>query len=202
MAQRMDSAQSSDWSVLAGARDAERESDESLAARAARDADAFAELYRRYVGPIRRYCGFQLRDWWAVDDVTSEIFVKALESLHKTSVANVRPWLFTIARHHLADQSRRRRDEVDLGETEEVPSNTPGPEEQAITRLDRDELREAIARLTADQAQVIELRLSGLDGPEIRQVLGRSRSWVDTTQYRALISLRRLMNRHQSPEVV
>jgi hypothetical protein len=49
---------------------------------------------------------------------------------------------------------------------------------------------------------VIELRLSGLDGPEIRQVLGRSRSWVDTTQYRALISLRRLMNRHQSPEVV
>jgi RNA polymerase sigma-70 factor (ECF subfamily) len=201
MAQRMDTAQSSDWSVPAGARDAEGESDESLAARAAEDADAFAELYRRYAGSIRRYCGFQLRDWWAVDDVTSEIFVKALESLHKATVSNVRPWLFTIARHQLTDRSRRRRPEVDIDETIELPSGAPGPEEQAITGIDRDELLRAIARLTPDQAQVIELRLSGLDGPEIRQVLNRSRSWVDTTQYRAVISLRRLMNRDQSPEV-
>jgi RNA polymerase sigma factor (sigma-70 family) len=177
------------------------ESDELLAARVATDADAFAELYRRYVTPIRRFCGFQLRDWWAVDDVTSEIFTKALESLRKTSVGSVRPWLFTIAHHQLTDRYRRRRDEVDFDTTAGLASGAASPEETAVFRSEVDELRRAIAQLKPDQARVIELRLSGLDGPEIRQVLHKSRSWVDTTQYRAMISLRRLLNPNQSPEV-
>jgi DNA-directed RNA polymerase specialized sigma24 family protein len=39
----------------------------------------------------------------------------------------------------------------------------------------------------------VELRLAGLTGPEIRQVLGRSRAWVDTTQFRAVQTLRAVM---------
>lgn len=173
------------------------ESDEALAARAAWDSDAVAELYRRYAGPIRRYCALRLRDWWAVEDVTSEIFVKALESLHTTSVSHVRPWLFTIAHHQLTDRYRRRRDEVDLDTTMDLPSMAMGPEETAIGRSDAAMLRWAIDQLKPDQARVVELRLAGLDGPEIREVLQRSRSWVDTTQYRALIALRRLLTTDQ-----
>ena len=197
MSEHLNSAATQDWIIP----DVGPESDEMLAARAATDSDAFAELYRRYVTPIRRFCGFQLRDWWAVDDVTSEIFTKALESLHKTSVVSVRPWLFTIAHHQITDRYRRRRDEVDFDTTSGLASGAASPEETAVSRSEVDELRRAIAHLKPDQARVIELRLSGLDGPEIRQVLNKSRSWVDTTQYRAMISLRRLLNPDQSPEV-
>ena len=35
--------------------------------------------------------------------------------------------------------------------------------------------------------------MAGLTGPEIRQALGRSRSWVDTTQFRAVQKLRAVM---------
>jgi DNA-directed RNA polymerase specialized sigma24 family protein len=39
----------------------------------------------------------------------------------------------------------------------------------------------------------VELRLAGLTGPEIREALGRSRSWVDTTQFRAIQRLRKVL---------
>jgi RNA polymerase sigma-70 factor (ECF subfamily) len=178
------------------------ESDEALAARAAMDPNAFAELYRRYVDRIRSYCGFRLRDRATVEDVTSEIFVKALESLHKTAVTNVRPWLFTIAHNQVTDRYRRARDEVDLAAAAGLASQAPSPESIAVAGSERDALYAAIALLKPDQARVIELRLSGLDGPEIRSVLNKSRSWVDTTQYRALIQLRQLLvpGQSRSPE--
>ena len=169
------------------------ESDEALAARAAADPNAFAELYRRYVDLIRRYCGFRLRERATVEDVTSEIFVKALESLHKTSVTSVRPWLFAIAHNQVTDRYRRARDEVDLAVAAGLTSQSPSPENIAVAGSERDALLAAIALLKPEQARVIELRLAGLDGPEIRQVLNRSRSWVDTTQYRALIQSCRLL---------
>ena len=178
------------------------ESDESLAARAAKDADAFAELYRRYHDPIHRYCGFRLDDRAVVEDVTSEIFVKELEGLHRSSVSSVRPWLFTIAHHQVTDRYRRRRNEVTLDHAALVPSDDDSPEEAVIARSEASALLAAIARLRPDQARVVELRLSGLDGPEIRQVLSRSRSWVDTTQYRALIRLRDLMRADPSAEAI
>ena len=177
------------------------ESDEQLATRAATDVDAFAELYRRYAGPVRRYCAFRIRDRSSIEDVTSQVFVQALEGLRTSAVSNVRSWIFTIAHHKIVDMHRRYRETVDIDETTELVSHVPGPEELAILGTDVERLRLAIAQLTPDQMRVTELRLSGLDGPEIRKVLGRSRSWVDTTQYRALIRLRNLMNSGQSPEV-
>jgi len=176
------------------------ESDESLAARAASDADAFAEIYRRYAAAIRRYCGFRLRNPAVVEDVTSEVFMRALESLHKTHVRNVRQWLYAIAHNLITDRYRRTRDEVDLALAEGVISPVTTPEEWAVARTQADELWAAIAMPNPDQARVLKLRLAGLDGPEIRAVLNKSRSWVDTTQYRALIRLRALIAPEQEPE--
>ena len=135
-----------------------------------------------------------------VEDVTSEVFVKALESLHKAAVKNVRPWLFTIAHNQVTDRYRRQRDELVLEAAANTPSNAPSPETAAVARIELEGLRAAMAQLKPDQARVLELRLSGLDGPQIRQVLNKSRSWVDTTQYRALIQLRQLMAIDRSSE--
>jgi RNA polymerase sigma-70 factor (ECF subfamily) len=181
--------------------DALIEPDEQLAVRAAYDAEAFAELYRRYAGPVRRYCAFRIHDKSSIEDVTSQVFVQALEGLRNSSVSRVRPWIFTIAHHKIVDFRRRWRETIDIDETAELASHAPGPEELAIGITEVARLRQAIAQLSPDQMRVIELRLSGLDGPEIRQVLGRTRSWVDTTQYRALIRLRSLLTDDRSPEV-
>jgi RNA polymerase sigma factor (sigma-70 family) len=51
-------------------------------------------------------------------------------------------------------------------------------------------LRDALSHLNDDQRHVIELRLSGLKGPEIASVLGRSESAVKMLQFRAMKRLR------------
>lgn len=169
------------------------ESDESLAARAATDPAAMTELYRRYVHRVDRYCRRQLRNTSLAEDVTSQVFVKALESLRRNRIENVASWIFTIAHNEVVSHYRRRRNEIGLDLADDVMSNDISPEEAAITRSDSHDLRMLLPRLTTDQQRVIELRLAGLTSLEIQDVLGKSRSWVGTTQHRAVHRLRELM---------
>ena len=170
------------------------ESDEALAARAATDPAAFAEIHRRYVDRIYRYCVRRLQTEDGIEDATSQIFLQALEGLHRTRVEHVAPWLFSIAHNVVTDRYRARRYDVELDAALERPGGGFSPEETVMARSSVDELRAAIAHLSPDQRRVVELRLSGLTGPEIRKVLGKSRSWVDTTQFRALKRLRQLLS--------
>jgi DNA-directed RNA polymerase specialized sigma24 family protein len=73
-------------------------------------------------------------------------------------------------------------------------------ETAVIAQGDARDLRSLLPRLTGDQRRLIELRLAGLTSLEIRQVLGKSRSWVGTTQYRAVHRLRELMDARQPQE--
>ena len=174
------------------------ESDEQLAARAAIDAEAFAELHRRYVDPIFRFCQRRLHSEDGIEDATNQIFLQALESLQKTSVHRVRPWLFSIARNVVTDRYRGRRGDVAIDSAGDFPGTEQSPEETALANSEIAGLYAALAALTPDQRHIIELRLSGLTGPEIRVVLGRSRAWVDTTQCRALKRLRVLLVPNES----
>lgn len=167
----------------------ELEPDHVLASRALHDRAAFAELYQRYLTPIYGFCYRRLGSREAAEDATSLVFTKALEGLPTVRTANIRAWLFSIAYHVVADTYRRKRGDVELAQATEL-SSPDRLEEIAQTGLDLAALYQALDLLTPDQRQVVELRLAGLTGPEIRQALGRSRSWVDTTQFRAIQKLR------------
>ena len=168
------------------------EPDHVLASRALHDRTAFAELYQRYLTPIYGFCYRRLGSREAAEDATSLVFTKALEGLPTLRTPNTRAWLFAIAHHVVADSYRRGRGDVELERAEGLPSGEQF-EEAALTGLDLEALHQALAVLTSDQRQVVELRLAGLTGPEIRQTLGRSRSWVDTTQFRAIQKLRAVL---------
>lgn len=174
------------------------ESDESLARRAAADPEAFAELYRRYLPRVYAYCHARLGSREAAEDATSQVFVNAYAAIPRLRPDNVRAWLFTIAHHVVTDVYRQRGSPLPLDRAEDAADAGPGPEQLTLAGDASAELRRAIRQLSPDQQRVIELRLAGLTGPEIRTVLGRSRPWVDTTQHRAVQRLRRLM----SPESV
>jgi RNA polymerase sigma-70 factor (ECF subfamily) len=169
------------------------ETDESLAAVAASDPAAFAELYRRYVVRIHRYCSRRLRDQGLAEDATSQVFLKALESLQRKRVDNVASWLFSIAHNEVVDRYRRHHHAIDY-QALELASPDRSPEELAIAQSELADVRRALPYLTPDQQRVIELRLAGLTTPEIQEVLGKGRSWVGTTQHRALHRLRELMH--------
>jgi RNA polymerase sigma-70 factor (ECF subfamily) len=170
------------------------ETDESLASLAASDPAAFAELYRRYVIRVYRYCCRRLPDQCLAEDVTSQVFLKALEGLQRKRIDNVASWLFAIAHNEVIDRYRRHHNDAPYDRQIDLASADRSPEDLAIAASASSDLRQLLPLLTADQRRVIELRLAGLSSQEIQDVLGKGRSWVGTTQHRALHRLRELMH--------
>jgi RNA polymerase sigma-70 factor (ECF subfamily) len=163
-----------------------------LVQRARSDPAAFGPLYERYVDQIYRYCYQALGDRESAEDATSQTFAKALAALPKYRDNSLRGWLFTIARNSVTD-IRRRRPMVAIDDASALFDADASPEEQAVARDARRQLRGALVQLTPDQRDVVELRLVGLKGVEIAVALGKPASAVKSLQFRAYARLRELL---------
>jgi RNA polymerase sigma factor (sigma-70 family) len=174
-----------------------------LAAR--QDLSAFEPLYRRYADGVYRYCARRLDDPERAADATSAIFIKAMQSIEHCQPESFRSWLFSIAHNTTIDARRTSRNHAPL-DAVLVPVNEALQPESLFTREEsRLEIVALLDHLTPDQRHVVELRLSGLDGYEIAQALGRSRASVDTAQSRAIARLRRILvaqDEKEQPHVV
>jgi len=176
------------------------EDDAALAARAAAgDAEAFGVLYDRYVEAVYRYVYYRVRDRAEAEDVTSDVFFKALRAMPR-----YRPrqpflaWLYRIARNSVIDGLRRKRPQVTFEDALRHPNADVVVDPDAgLDRLsDGIALRGAIARLTELQQDVIVLRyVEGLDTKAIGRILGRSDATVRGIEFRALGALRTLLPR-------
>lgn len=174
-----------------GSRDVAAEEDARLVAAALADRSAFAALYRRYVDPIYRYTYHRLGAREQAEDATSQIFLKALTALptHRTD-RSFRSWLFTIAHNVVTDCYRARKPQDPLALVPEPIDSRGSPEDEAIARVEQDELHRMLEQLSVDQRRILELRLAGLNSAEIAQVLGKSQGAVKVAQSRAIARLR------------
>ena len=90
--------------------------DEALArARPRRRREAFEEVYRRYSGPLYRYCTSILGDPQEAEEALQSAMFNAYRSLSdsRREVA-LRPWLYRIAHNQCLDMLRRRRESQEL----------------------------------------------------------------------------------------
>jgi len=156
------------------------------------DRRAFAALYDRHVDAVYRYVFFRLRIDAEAEDVTSEVFHRALVAMPRFEPR--RPFLaflYTIARNVVADRMRRERPVASYEDALAHPSDAPGPEELASTSDDVRRLRSAIAQLTPLQQEVILLRfIEGRSTKEAAVVTGKRESTIRGIQMRALAALR------------
>src|SRR4051794_36463461 len=139
------------------------DTDARLVAEALLERSAFAALYRRYVDAIYRYAYHRLGTKEQAEDATSQIFLKALIALpsHKSD-RSFRSWLFTIAHNVVTDSYRARRPQEPLDHIYELEDKSASPEDEALHRVQRNELREMLYLLPIDQRHILELRLAGL----------------------------------------
>lgn len=169
----------------------EAEDDAALARQARADPQAFAELYRRHMQPIYRFHLIRTGDVQDAQDLTSQTFLAALESIE--SYRGRGPfggWLFGIASHKVADHYRRGRASAPLDEVEDLTDPEPHPEDVAATTLQLGQVARALATLAPDQAEALTLRLSGgLSALEVGQVMGRSEAAAKMLVHRGLRNL-------------
>jgi RNA polymerase sigma-70 factor, ECF subfamily len=177
---------------------AEEADDACLVTRAQADPRAFAPLYDRYIDPVYRYCDRRLGNLAAAEDATSATFEKAFTALPRfdPSGGSFRGWLFTIAHNVVLNhlQQNARRGDRPLDAAAGMADDSPSPEATAVANDEQIALQAALARLTKEQRQVIELRLAGLTGLEIASALRIKHAAVRTAQHRALLRLRALLN--------
>ncbi len=118
------------------------ESDRLLVQQArARDAEAWAELDRRYRGRLTAYVRRRLKDHASVEDVVQETFIGFSNSLaNYDDRRDLQTWLFTIAAHKVTDQLRKmgRRPATAGGEGEDdVMGQAPDERQRPASSLAR-----------------------------------------------------------------
>ena len=174
--------------------------EQDLARRAvAGDRRAFAELYDLHVGAVYRYAFFRVRTAAEAEDVTSEVFQRALVAMPRYEPR--RPFLaflYTIARNVVTDGLRRSRPQASFEDALAHPTDAPGPDERAAASDEVRELRAAIAKLTPVQQEVMVLMLEDRSVKEIAQLTGKREGTIRGIHMRALEALREMLGEVRS----
>ena len=166
--------------------------DVRLAQAARADPEAFAELYRRHVLSIYRYHLAHTGDVRDAEDLTSQTFMAALESIR--SFRGTGPyitWLIGIASHKRALFFRGKKPQVPLDSVLHLPASSLPTDKAAARRLQMDQLFAALRTISQDRAEAIILCFfSGLGTAEAALVLGKSEAALRMLISRGLHDLR------------
>ena len=167
--------------------------DETLAARAGRDFDAFAELYNRYLCRIYRFVRAQTPDESTAEDLTAQTFFKALSSARSfRGHGSYRAWIFRIARNTIVTwRMRRERAPLIVGDIPDPVDPAPTPAAAVVTGEEELLIRRLVVALPPAQREVLSLRyLEDLSTEEVASITGRSRGAIRILLHRARASLR------------
>jgi RNA polymerase sigma-70 factor (ECF subfamily) len=149
--------------------------------------DAWTQLFDEHRDQIWRYALVRTGNSSDADEVTSQVFVEALDSIKRYRYTGkpVLAWLYRIARNHAGKVTRQRRRSAPLSDAAE----SAAPVEGAIDSL---VIWEALRTITEEQSEVIALRFfAGYSTTEIAQAMGKTEAAVYSLEVRAIAALRR-----------
>ena len=162
----------------------------------------FDAWFRQYRESVYRYVRFRVATREAAEDVTSEVFMKALRSLKRYDPKRSAPrtWLLRIARNAVTDHLRALQRQnalyVSLDRVPDLVSGCPSPEERLLREEQVQGLLNAAATLREADREVLSLRYgAGFSNVEIAEALEISRNAVAVRLHRALERLREAVAR-------
>jgi len=168
------------------------QAEERLLVKAAQSDPAnFEALYELHFERVYAYVAARVRDRATAEDVTSEVFHKALANLRNYEWRGVpfAAWLLRIAANAVIDQANRAAREVSAGDNPLEPTKT---EVRGVE--DRARLFRLVERLPQAQRQVVYQRF--VEQRSIREIaerLRKSEGAIKQLQLRALQRLRAQM---------
>jgi RNA polymerase sigma-70 factor, ECF subfamily len=157
------------------------------------DTEAFTELYHAHVDPVYRYIYYRVGSDSVAEDLTADVFVRALESLPSFEQRSVPllAWLYRIAHARVIDYYRRARQTRQQEDIEAVEVGVEYDLDGALMAAHRrDVVQAALRTLNEEQQQVIILRfIEGHSLETTAELLGKTISSVKSHQYRAVRAL-------------
>ena len=181
----------------------EREAKERRLIEAAQsDPARFGEVYENYFALVYAYVTRRVRTRDVAEDLTAEVFRKALASLprFKWRGAPFAAWLFRIASNMIADRSKRVAREVSLDEAGATERGSRAQISKGADTSQQKDLEDSerlallfrlVDDLAEDQGRVLVMRFAEEKSiREIAEALGRSEGAVKQLQFRALENLR------------
>lgn len=171
------------------------EADEQLLIEAARkNPGRFAELYEANFERVYAYVASRVRDRDEAQDVTADVFHKALANLPRFEWrgAPFAAWLYRIAANAIVDRAARAARERTIPAPDDPPFSDPALNDPGLEEVERRaRLFRMVRSLPKDQHRVIELRFAQeMSIREIAGLMGRSEGAVKQLQFRALETLR------------
>lgn len=153
-------------------------------------------LFEDHYDRIARYIYTRIGDKTEAEDLASEVFLKALESLktYQDRGLPMQAWLYKIAHNLVVDHLRKvTKFKVFPIEEQEIPDESD-PVSTAETGIEMERVKTAMQQLTESQREVLQLRFfSGLSSQEVSQILDKSDGAVREMQSAALARLRQLL---------
>ncbi len=162
----------------------------------------FAQWHRDHRPAVYRYVRFRVATRETAEDVTSDVFLKALRSIKRydSKRAAPRTWLLRIARNavtdHLRSLKRRGSLHVSLDRVPDLVSQVQSQEERLLKEERIQHLLNGTKLLRQADQEILSLRYgSGLDNNEIAEALGVSSNAVAVRLHRSLKRLKEVIDK-------
>jgi RNA polymerase sigma-70 factor (ECF subfamily) len=163
------------------------------------DRQAFGELYERYALRVFRHAQFLTSDPVLAEDITAQVFLKALEAIPRYEPRGVPfvAWLLRITCNLVINyrKSAKNNGHAQIPETIQATGTFFSPEDSCEVKVDGEHVWREVKKLPGEQRQVIVMRfIDDLGYPDIASVLGKSVGAVRVIQFRALANLRQMLD--------
>jgi len=160
---------------------------------------AFAQLYDHYFPKVYSYLLYRIQDPQVADDLTSQIFERALTRLdqYRPERGAFSTWLFAIARNCLKKHWRRERLRrlLPLEAARHRPAAAPTVEEMVDQNDQLAQLMPLIRALDERERNILALKFgAGLTNRRIAEITGLTANHVGVLVYRTLKQLREALH--------
>jgi len=150
---------------------------------------------------VYRFVRFRVATREVAEDVTSEVFLKALRSFHRYDPdrASPRTWLLRIARNavtdHLRALKRRGSLHVSLDRVPDLVADVPSQDERVMREERIQSILNGTGTLRKGDQEILSMRYgAGLSNQEISEALEISTNAVAVRLHRALKRLKDAMD--------
>jgi RNA polymerase sigma-70 factor (ECF subfamily) len=157
-----------------------------------------ADLYETHFERVVRYIAVRIGDTSEAQDLTSEVFTRALRSAdsYRETGAPMEAWVFKIAHNIVVDYLRKKsRRPASVQVDEALPlTSIHDPTENLERQQEVEQLYRAVRQLSKAQQQVLALRFGAeMTSEQAAQIMGKKPGAVREMQSAALKKLREIL---------